>query len=103
MSKNDPGVALVTGASTGIGRATAKALKRAGYRVFGTSRKAVAGTPDGVEMLTCDVTEEASVQKMVDEVLSKTGRIDLVVNNAASVCWPARKNPPPNKLGRCST
>ena len=41
MTKPDRGVALVTGASTGIGRATAEALRDAGYRVFGTSRKSV--------------------------------------------------------------
>jgi NAD(P)-dependent dehydrogenase (short-subunit alcohol dehydrogenase family) len=82
MSKTDLGVALVTGASSGIGRATAQALKRAGYRVFGTSRRAVPETSDGIAMLMCDVTDDASVQKMVDEVLSKAGRIDLLVNNA---------------------
>jgi NAD(P)-dependent dehydrogenase (short-subunit alcohol dehydrogenase family) len=82
MSKIDLGVALVTGASSGIGQATAQALKRAGYRVFGTSRRAVPETSDGVTMLSCDVTDDASVQKMVDEVLNKAGRIDLLVNNA---------------------
>ena len=39
MTKPNRGVALVTGASSGIGRATAEALREAGYRVFGTSRK----------------------------------------------------------------
>ena len=49
ISKNkDSSVALVTGASTGIGRATAKALQDAGFRVFGTSRRAVAEKPDGI-------------------------------------------------------
>ena len=75
-------VALVTGASSGIGRATAKALEQAGYRVFGTSRKAVAESSDGITMLICDVTDDASVQKMVAEVLKQAGRIDLLVNNA---------------------
>ena len=42
MNKTNPGVALVTGASSGIGRATAKALQSAGFRVFGTSRRAAA-------------------------------------------------------------
>lgn len=82
MSKTNPGVALVTGASTGIGYATAKALQDAGFRVFGTSRRAVAERSDGVTMLTCDVTDDASVAKLVDDVLAKAGRIDLVVNNA---------------------
>lgn len=82
MNKSNPGVALVTGASSGIGYATAKALQNAGFRVFGTSRRAVADRSDGVTMLTCDVTDDASVTKLVEEVLIKAGRIDLLVNNA---------------------
>jgi NAD(P)-dependent dehydrogenase (short-subunit alcohol dehydrogenase family) len=82
MSKADLGVALVTGASTGIGRATAKALKDAGFRVFGTSRSAVSENPEGITMLICDVTDDASVAALVDDVLAKAGRIDLLVNNA---------------------
>jgi len=80
--KADLGVALVTGASTGIGRATAKALKDAGFQVFGTSRSAVSEKPDGITMLIGDVTDDASVAKLVDEVISDAGRIDLLVNNA---------------------
>ena len=82
MSKNDNGVALITGASSGIGRVTALALKQAGYHVFGTSRKAAPANTDGITMLVCDVTDEASVQKTVDEVVKQAGRIDLLVNNA---------------------
>lgn len=76
------GIALVTGASSGIGLATAKALSRDGYRVFGTSRKPVVGAAGGITMLICDVTDEASVQSVVAEVLGEAGRIDLLVNNA---------------------
>ena len=82
MNKTNPGVALVTGASSGIGHATAKALQNAGFRVFGTSRREAAERSDGVTMLTCDVTEDASVAKLVDDVLAEAGRIDLLVNNA---------------------
>jgi NAD(P)-dependent dehydrogenase (short-subunit alcohol dehydrogenase family) len=82
MNKTNPGVALVTGASSGIGRATAKALQSAGFREFGTSRRAVTQRIDGVTMLTCDVTDDASVAKLVDKVLAEAGRIDLLVNNA---------------------
>ncbi len=82
MNKNSRGVALVTGASSGIGHATARALQNAGFRVFGTSRRAAPTTSDGITMLTCDVTDDASVAKLVDEVLAKAGRIDLLVNNA---------------------
>ena len=82
MSKTKSGIALVTGASSGIGLATARALRRDGYRVFGTSRKPMPDTADGTTMLVCDVTDDASVQSVVDEVLSRAGRIDLLVNNA---------------------
>ncbi len=82
MKQIDRGVALVTGASAGIGDATAKALRRAGFEVFGTSRRAAAARSDGVTMLTCDVTDDASVARLVEEVLARAGRIDLLVNNA---------------------
>lgn len=82
MSKKTRGVALITGASSGIGLATARALRRDGFRVFGTSRKPAANTSDGVTMLVCDVTDESSVQAVVDDVVSRAGRIDLLVNNA---------------------
>jgi short-subunit dehydrogenase len=82
MNKTNLGVALVTGASTGIGHATAKILQNAGFRVFGTSRRAAAERSDGMTMLSCDVTDDASVAKLVGEVLAKAGRIDLLVNNA---------------------
>jgi NAD(P)-dependent dehydrogenase (short-subunit alcohol dehydrogenase family) len=80
-SSNPRGIALVTGASSGIGLVTAQALSTAGYRVFGTSRKPVADAP-GISMLVCDVTDEASVKQLVGEIVRKAGRIDLVVNNA---------------------
>jgi short-subunit dehydrogenase len=82
MRTTERGTALVTGASSGIGLVTARALRRNGYRVFGTSRKPVPDPVDGITMLICDVTNDASVQSVVDEVLSQAGRIDLLVNNA---------------------
>lgn len=75
-------VAIVTGASTGIGEASARALQAAGYRVFGTYRRAPATIPTDVECLICDVTCGESVEAAVGEVLAKTGRIDVLVNNA---------------------
>ncbi|MDW5532019.1 oxidoreductase [Azospirillum lipoferum] len=82
MDKTNRGVALVTGASSGIGYAAARALRAAGFDVFGTSRHTTAEGPDGVTMLPCDVTDDASVAALVDEVLDDAGRIDLLVNNA---------------------
>jgi short-subunit dehydrogenase len=81
MTNRKDNVALVTGASSGIGLVTAKALVKAGYRVFGTSRKPMANLP-GITMLVCDVTDETSVRNLVDEVVKQADRIDLVVNNA---------------------
>lgn len=81
MNSKNNRVALVTGASSGIGLVTAQALGRAGYRVFGTSRKAVAD-PTGITMLNCDVTDDASVKALIADIISRAGRIDLVVNNA---------------------
>src|SRR2546423_12471300 len=81
-TQQDRPVAIVTGASAGIGEATARALAQAGYRVFGTSRKTPHSTSSDVEYLVCDVTSDGSVDAAVREVLAKAGRIDLLVNNA---------------------
>jgi NAD(P)-dependent dehydrogenase (short-subunit alcohol dehydrogenase family) len=75
-------VAIVTGASAGIGGASARALQAAGYQVFGTYRRPPATRSPGIEYLACDVTSDESAKAAVGEVLSKTGRIDLLVNNA---------------------
>jgi short-subunit dehydrogenase len=75
-------VALVTGASSGIGEATATRLAAAGYAVYGTSRRGAATGKRAFEMLTLDVTSDASVQAVVSELLRRAGRIDLLVNNA---------------------
>lgn len=82
MTASSTPVALVTGASSGIGRATAIGLAKAGYRVFGTSRKATNAPSKGVTMLVADVTDDASVEKLVADVMTAAGRIDLLVNNA---------------------
>ncbi|AWV00025.1 short-chain dehydrogenase/reductase [Burkholderia sp. JP2-270] len=89
MSKNGRGVALVTGASSGIGAASAERLARAGFTVFGTSRRVVQAVQRPFEMLILDVTDDASVQSSVDEVVRRAGRIDLLVNNAGFGVAPA--------------
>jgi len=75
-------VAMVTGASGGIGEATARALQAAGYRVFGTYRRPPATRVAGVEYLACDVTSDEAVEAAVGQVLAKADRVDLLVNNA---------------------
>lgn len=76
-------LALVTGASSGIGEAAAIAFVEAGYDVVGTSRNS-AGTvsPVGVTLLDLDVGSDDSVSALVDDVIGRFGRIDVLVNNA---------------------
>ena len=82
-------VALVTGGGTGLGRETALELARCGARVVICGRRAeplretVASDPRGlIEAHVCDIREEQQVDPMVDEILARQGRIDLLVNNA---------------------
>jgi NAD(P)-dependent dehydrogenase (short-subunit alcohol dehydrogenase family) len=74
-------VALVTGASSGIGEACAGELVRRGFQVYGTSRRA-GFTPSSFAALTMDVTDDASVRDGIDAVLARHDRIDCVVNSA---------------------
>jgi short-subunit dehydrogenase len=74
-------VALVTGASSGIGAETATLLRNKGFRVFGTSRRADRRSLS-FEELQLDVTSENSVQSAVAEVLGRAGHLDVLVNNA---------------------
>ncbi|AXE95777.1 oxidoreductase [Paraburkholderia terricola] len=82
-------IALVTGASSGIGEATAERLAQAGYTVYGTSRRGAQGGQRTFEMLPLDVTSEELVEAAVSEVLRLHGRIDLLVNNAGFGVAPA--------------
>jgi NAD(P)-dependent dehydrogenase (short-subunit alcohol dehydrogenase family) len=77
-----PKVALVTGASSGFGQATAARLSTQGFRVFGTSRAPLHNEASNFELLPLDVNSEAFVQMCVQTILGRTGRIDLLVNNA---------------------
>src|SRR5204862_7092621 len=83
MAAKTDRVALVTGASSGIGEAAARALVGAGFAVYGTSRRATPGEKRGdVVFLPLDVTADESVGGAVREVLDRSGRIDVLVNNA---------------------
>ena len=70
-------VALITGASSGIGRACATHVAALGVRVYDTSRAA----PTGIR-LQLNVTDDTSVQRAVDNILQHEGKLDIVVNNA---------------------
>lgn len=75
-------VVLVTGAASGVGRATATVLAEHGYHVFGTSRDGRAVPGVSWEMLPLELTSDASVQQCVDQVMARAGRLDVLFNNA---------------------
>jgi NAD(P)-dependent dehydrogenase (short-subunit alcohol dehydrogenase family) len=81
---SDRKVVLITGASSGVGRATAQLLSQSGYQVFGTSRgSADAETVPGVEMLRLDVRSDDSVLACVQAAIDRAGPLDVLINNAA--------------------
>lgn len=82
-------VAIVTGASSGIGQATAERLATAGYKVYGTSRRGAQAGQRPFEILALDVTSDDSVAGAVYELMRLEGRIDLLVNNAGFGVAPA--------------
>jgi NAD(P)-dependent dehydrogenase (short-subunit alcohol dehydrogenase family) len=81
----EPKVVLVTGASSGFGLETAALLSQRGYRVFGTSRKPGGSADLGYDMVRLDVDSDESVNSCVSVLLEKTGRLDVLVNNAGFV------------------
>src|SRR5258707_3181124 len=89
VNRTNTRIALVTGASSGIVKATAERLAKAGYKVYGTSRRGAQAGKRSFEMLPLDVTSDESVEAAVSEVMRRDGRIDLLVNNAGFGVAPA--------------
>ena len=82
MKEMNSPVAIVTGATSGIGLASANLLQHEGYTVYGTSRRPQSDSQNGIAMLACDVTSDESVSSVIEQVLGRSGRIDVLVNNA---------------------
>lgn len=83
----DNSVIVITGASSGIGAATARAATAAGARVVLAARREdrlreLAAELDGAIAVACDVTDQAQVDSLAQAVLDAFGRIDVLVNNA---------------------
>jgi alcohol dehydrogenase len=89
IETEDSKIALVTGASSGIGEATAERLAMARYKVYGTSRRGAQAGQRSFAMLPLDVTSDDSVEAAVRELMHLEGRIDLLVNNAGFGVAPA--------------
>ena len=77
--------ALVTGASSGIGEETARTLHKLGYTVYAAARRTdrlKQLTAVGIHALTMDVTDDESMSSGIEKIITETGRIDVLVNNA---------------------
>jgi NAD(P)-dependent dehydrogenase (short-subunit alcohol dehydrogenase family) len=78
-------VVVVTGVSSGIGRATAEKFAKRGCRVFGTVRSIAKTAPlAGVELIEMDVRDDASVRIAIHTIIDRAARIDVLVNNAGT-------------------
>ncbi len=73
---------LITGASSGLGKAIAELLVVEGYRVYGTSRKEQKAQNTGIKFLILDVTMPESILRAVNQLIEQEGRIDYLINNA---------------------
>jgi NAD(P)-dependent dehydrogenase (short-subunit alcohol dehydrogenase family) len=90
-------IVLITGASSGIGRAAALELLRAGHTVYGSARRV--GSMDAVgasggHVLPMDVTNDADLERVVRTILDQQGRIDVLVNNAGFGLYGAAEDVP---------
>ena len=73
-------IVVITGGSSGIGLETAKQLAKAGCRIFELSRRDISF--DFMQHICVDVTDEAAVRRVIDDIVRDCGRIDILINNA---------------------
>ena len=96
-------VVLLTGASSGIGYDVAPLLVRYGYIVYGAARrveKIEELASEGVKALSLDVTDEASMEAAVQQIIDAEGRIDVLINNAGYGSYGAIEDVPIDEARR---
>ncbi len=89
--------ALVTGASSGIGEATVRALLKDGYEVFAGARRMERMAPLetlGARLVFLDLADDASIVSAVEMVTNTAGRLDVLINNAGYVSYGALEDVP---------
>ncbi|MFF2597255.1 oxidoreductase [Priestia megaterium] len=103
MNQNKKGVVLITGASAGMGKATAELLLEKGYIVYGAARR-VDKMKDlevqGAKILAMDVTDEQSMIDGVNQIIQEQGRIDVLFNNAGYGSYGAVEDVPLDEAKR---
>lgn len=86
-------VILITGASSGIGAITAEFLAGKGFKVYGTSRQPK-GEPKGFDLIQLDVLDKSSIERAVNSIIQKEGRLDVLINNAGmGITGPVEETP----------
>ena len=103
MSPKPRPVALITGASSGIGHATALALAASGWVVYGAARRVDRMQEleaSGCHVLEMDVTDDASLRAGVDRILTEQHRLDVLVNNAGYGSYGALEDVPIDEARR---
>lgn len=95
--------AIVTGASSGIGEATARRLRQLGFTVYAAARRIdrmAALERDGIRVASVDVTDDKSMEDLVERVIKETGRVDVLVNNAGYGSYGAVEDVPLDEARR---
>lgn len=86
----DKKVVLITGASSGIGLASAKLLSKEGHKVYALNRSPI--TEPGIVYISADITNSAQVDSAIEQIIDKEGRVDILINNAGMGIYGSTEN-----------
>lgn len=87
-------VVLITGGSSGIGKSIGEFLQEKGYKVYGTSRNPERYTDAKISLVKLDVSDIDTIENAISSVISESGRIDVLINNAgAGITGPIEEIP----------